>query len=221
MLDSAKRKSKGKNKNLVIVGIGLGALVIIGLIITVIILSTSKKSDSGAIVNKSNSTSTAKTITVVSNGITSVGAADCTIPNKVLMSDFLGYSLTALIAKYGGASQINPKYTGQLIICENDKYFIRITAMNADQIANYIEIQEKEFGSCDAGIDNVKPWVDKSMTAVGLDPTTKGASTYDTGDGRSQIEYSNYMVGDKKTYLTIECNVTGDYIGVLTVLATN
>lgn len=147
------------------------------------------------------------------------GKSDCTIPNKVVMTDFFGYSLSDITAKYGGVSQLNPKYSSQVITCENDNYFIRINFTDSKMIADYIEIQEKEFGTCESGIDNVLPWVDKSMRAVGLDPTTKGVATYDTEDYRSQIEYDHYMIDGKDTYLTVECNISGDYIGVLAVLA--
>lgn len=219
MTDLIKSKPNEKKKSLIYIYIGLGVLVVIGLIITIVILSGSKKDDTSKSTNSSNSSSTSvKKISVDVKGVAYTGAADCTIPNKVLMSDFLGYALSTLVAKYGGVSQIHPTYASQVIKCENDHYYIAINATKTDQVADYIEIQEKDFGTCDAGINNVLPWVDKSLSAIGMDPTTKGSATYDTEDDRSQVEYSDYMVGDKKSYLTVECNVTGDYIGVLTVL---
>ncbi len=222
MTDSIDPKPSEKKKSLIYIYIGLAVLVIIGLIVAVIILTGSKKDGNNNTAQSSNSSSTNKTSTkaqsVVIGGITYTGTADCTIPNKVLMSDFLGYPLSTLVAKYGGVSQLHPTYASQVIRCENDHYYIAINATKADQVADYIEIQEKDFGTCDAGINNVLPWVDKSLNAIGMDPTTKGSATYDTEDDRSQVEYSDYMVGDKKSYLTVECNVSGDYIGVLTVL---
>lgn len=216
------KKQALNKKNIVIVVVIISVLAIIGIIIN-IILSQSGKRDSVTTtknVDSSKTTSTKqKSQTLKINGITLTGAPNCTIPDKVLMSDFLGYSLTTIVAKYGGVSQLHPEYTSQVITCENDNYFIRINSTKTNQIADYIEIQEKEFGTCDAGIDNVLPWVDKSMRAVGLDPGTKGSATYDTEDYRSQVEYNNYTIGQYKTYLTVECNITGDYIGVLAVLA--
>lgn len=212
------KENKPKRKRLLIIG----AIIVICLIIGVVVWLNSSKNASNSSINTTNQSQSSQAsqtkLTVTTNNIISIGASDCVIPDKVLMTDFLGYSLTSLIAKYGGISQLNSAYVPQVIVCEDNNYYIRITSTAADQIANYIEIQEKEFGYCNAGIDNVKPWVDKSMLAVGLDPTTKGSPTYDTGDNRSQIKYSSYMVGDKKTFLTIECNITGDWIGVITVL---
>ena len=201
-------------KLLLIGGIVLGILIITGVIATVIILSAPKKASDSNIETPQISQ---KLQTVVLNNITLTGTPDCTIPDKVLMTDFLGYPLATLVAKYGGVSQIHPEYVPQVIVCENDNYFIRINAWKTDMIASYIEIQEKEFGSCDAGISRVLPWVDKSMLAVGLDPTNKGAATYDTEDNRSDVEYNDYILDGKKTQITIACTITGDYIDVLAV----
>jgi len=191
-------------------------IIIIGVIIA-ITLSTNKDNKTANADNKTSTNKTVQSLTI--SGIAVSGATNCTIPSKVIMTDFLGLSLADIATKYGGTSQLNPKYSAQVITCENNNYLIRINFTNSKMIANYIEIQEKEFGTCDAGIDKVLPWVDKSMRAVGLDPSTKGTATYDTEDDRSQVEYDNYLIGDKNTYLTVECNITGNYIGVLAVLA--
>ena len=162
----------------------------------------------------SSNTSSQSTQSQSKSTSNSSGVRACVIPSKVVMSDFLGYSMKTLSEKYGGEYKVGADGYAWSIICESDNYWIDIAATKKDQIADYVIIQLKEFGSCTAGINNVLPWVDKSIKAVGYDPSTKGTPRYDTENDLSQVIYDNYNTGKQTIELIVECNVTGDNIEV-------
>ncbi|MBP9758848.1 hypothetical protein KBD45_04065 [Candidatus Dojkabacteria bacterium] len=138
----------------------------------------------------------------------------CEIPNSIKMSDFLGFQMKDLAEKYNAEYKVMDSGYALNIMCENDNYKVNIMSTKKDLIANYVIINLKEFGTCDAGIENVKGWVDKSITAVGYNPASKGTARYNTESDLSQIIYDNFDTGDKKIELLVECNITGSYIAV-------
>ncbi|MEI7741980.1 MAG: hypothetical protein WCJ29_05790 [bacterium] len=145
-------------------------------------------------------------------------AKTCVIPNKLKLSDFIGLPMKDLADKYGGEFKLYPNGFASNIVCENDAYKVNIMATKKDHLADYVLMEFKELGYCEAGINNVKAWADKSITAAGYNPATKGTPRINTENNMSQLNYDDYNTGDKNIILIVECNITGNYITVGAVM---
>jgi len=162
-----------------------------------------------------NDSSPTVTVTPTVNGNQ---VKNCTIPNSMKMSDMIGVSMKELAERYGATYKVYDSGYAANIMCENEKYKINIMSTQKDLVVNYVIMELKEFGYCTAGIENVAKWVDKSINAVGYNASTKGSARNNTENNMSQIAYDNYNDNGKKMILAVECNITGNYIGVNAIL---